>query len=61
MQIAKNKITPVTYVKKWQLFLSNTHLGKYSRNPLILTLVIWIANYPERLGPSGKFVENLQN
>jgi hypothetical protein len=24
-------------------------------------LVILIANYPERLGPSGKFVENLQN
>ena len=21
-------------------------------------LVIWIANYPERLGPLGKFVEN---
>ena len=21
-------------------------------------LVIWIINYPDRLGPSGKFVEN---
>lgn len=25
---------------------------------LIQTLVIRIANYPDRLGPSGKFVEN---
>ena len=31
---------------------------KYSRAPLIRTLVIGIANYPDRLGPSGKFVEN---
>jgi hypothetical protein len=61
MQISSNRITPVTYVKKWQLFLSNTHLSKNSRNPFIRTLVILIANYPERLGPSGKFVENLQN
>ena len=31
---------------------------KYSRTPLIRTLVIRIANYPYRLGPSGKFVQN---
>ena len=31
---------------------------KYSRTPLIQMLVIRIANYPYRLGPSGKFVEN---
>jgi len=30
----------------------------YSRTPLIPTLVIQIANYPVRLGPSGKFVDN---
>jgi len=30
----------------------------YSRTPLIRTLVIRIANVPDRLGPSGKFVEN---
>ena len=29
-----------------------------SRTPLIRTLVIRIANYPGRLGPSGTFVEN---
>ena len=29
-----------------------------SRNPFIRTLVIRLANYPEQLGPSGKFVEN---
>jgi len=30
----------------------------YSRTPLTQMLVIRIANYPDRLGPSGKFVEN---
>ena len=30
----------------------------HSRTPLIRTLVIRIANYPDRLGPSGEFVEN---
>jgi len=30
----------------------------YNRTPLIRKLVIRIANYPDRLGPSGKFVEN---
>jgi hypothetical protein len=28
------------------------------RTPLIRTLFIRIADYPDRLGPSGKFVEN---
>jgi hypothetical protein len=31
---------------------------EYSRTPLIRTLVIRIADYPERLGPSVTFVEN---
>jgi hypothetical protein len=31
---------------------------KYSRTLLIWTLVIQMANYLDRLGPSGKFVEN---
>jgi len=29
-----------------------------SRTQLILRLVIWIANYPDRFGPSGIFVED---
>jgi hypothetical protein len=32
--------------------------SKYGRTPLIRKLVIRIANYPDRLGPSGQFVEN---
>jgi len=31
---------------------------KYSRTPLIRKMVVRIANYPDRLGLSGKFVEN---
>jgi len=31
---------------------------KNNRTPLIRTLVIRIANYPDRFDPSGKFVEN---
>ena len=31
---------------------------KYNRAPLIRALVIRIANYPNRLGPSGILVEN---
>jgi len=30
----------------------------HSRTPLIRTPVIRIANFPNHLGPSGKFVEN---
>jgi hypothetical protein len=33
------------------------HFIVYSRNPLIWELVILIDNNPDRLGPSGKFVE----
>ena len=33
-------------------------IATYSRTPLIRTLVIRIVNYPDRLGPSGKSVEN---
>jgi len=35
-----------------------TYIYIYSRTPLIRTPVIRTANYPGRLGPSGKFVEN---
>jgi len=31
---------------------------QYSRTSLIRPLVIRIANYPDRLGPSGKFIKN---
>ena len=31
---------------------------KYSRPLIIRTMVIRIADYPDRFGPSGKFVEN---
>ena len=34
------------------------YLAQHSRTPLLQTLVIRIANYPNRLFPSGKFVEN---
>jgi len=34
---------------------------RYSRTPLIRTLVIRTANYPNRLGPSGKLSRILQN
>jgi len=33
-------------------------IHKYNTTPLIRTLVIPFANYPDRLGPLGKFVEN---
>jgi len=39
-------------------FISFVALRLCSRTPLIRTLVIRIANYPDRLGPSGKFVQN---
>jgi len=35
-----------------------THDVEYNGAPRIQTLVIRIANYPDRLGPSGKFVKN---
>jgi len=37
---------------------SSLQTSKYSRTPLIRTLVIRTTNCPDRLGPSGKFVEN---
>jgi hypothetical protein len=36
----------------------NRHIVQYSRTPLVRMLVIQIANYPDWLVPSGKFVEN---
>jgi hypothetical protein len=36
----------------------NRHIVQYSRTPLVRMLVIRIANYPDWLGPSSKFVEN---
>ena len=41
-----------------QVYLTNIITCRYSRTPLIRTLVVWIANYPDRLRPSGKFVDN---
>jgi len=41
-----------------QRFETASHKHKYSRNPLIRTLIIRINDYPDGLGPSGKFVEN---
>ena len=41
---------------KYKEFLDQ--LGNYSITPLSRTLVIRIANYTDRLGPSGKSVEN---
>ena len=38
--------------------LTKQAINKYSTSPLIRTLVIRIANYPEQLGPSVKFVQN---
>jgi len=40
------------------LYLTNIITCRYSGTPLIRTQVIRIANYPDRLGPSGKFVDN---
>jgi hypothetical protein len=42
------------------LWLRNPFRGNsnYTRIPLIRTMVIRISNYPDRLVPSGKFVEN---
>jgi hypothetical protein len=37
------------------------HFTVYSRTTLIQTLAILIDNYPDRFGPSGKFVENSRN
>ena len=34
---------------------------RHSRTPLFGTLINRIANYPNPLSPSGKFVENLQH
>jgi hypothetical protein len=37
---------------------SDISVVKYSRTPLIRTLVSRTTSYPDRLGPSSKFVEN---
>jgi hypothetical protein len=34
------------------------YLTEFNIIPIIQTMVIRIANYPDRLEPSGKFVEN---
>jgi len=41
-----------------ELLLRSLSVTKYSRTPLIRKLVIRIANYADRLGPSGKFEQN---
>jgi hypothetical protein len=45
-------------VRKIQVSLYSNNNNGYSRNPFIRKLVIRITNNAERLGPSGKFVEN---
>jgi len=53
--------TPIAYwkLKDFQSYAGQPHfVKKYSRNPLIRTLVIRNANYLDRLGPSCKYVEN---
>ena len=62
--------TPITVERNKQCFTPKTYMIQiykettvdrciiYSRTPLIRTLVIRKANYPDQLGPSGKFVEN---
>jgi len=48
-----------TSLNLWGLHLClKLHIFMYSRNPLIQTLVIQIACYPDQLIRSGKFVEN---
>ena len=57
------------HIKCWDELISYTILcplrymcfiiyNIYSRTPLIRTLVIRIANYTDRLGPSGRFVDS---
>jgi hypothetical protein len=40
------------------MYLKESDVLKHSRTPFTRTLVNRMANYPQRLGPSGKFVEN---
>ena len=47
-----------SFAPRFDIMVRILSKDKYSRTPLIRTLVIRIANYPDRLGPSGKFVEN---
>jgi hypothetical protein len=49
----------------WELLSSGLHpsplipcTSQYNKTPLFRTLVIRIAYYPNRLGPSGRFVQN---
>jgi len=42
----------------WERFIVHHCTTEYSWIPLIRKLVIRITNCPDRLGPSGKFVEN---
>ena len=46
------------YVELVQCIELGTYVLQYSRTPLIRTLVIRMSDYPDRLGPSGRFVEN---
>jgi hypothetical protein len=48
----------LTSICIWSLVCLCSTNFVYSRTPVIRTLVIRIAHYPDRLGPSGKFVEN---
>jgi hypothetical protein len=50
----------LTSAKKGQINQCDAgiYFEKYSRTPIIWTLVLRIANNPDRLGPWGKYVEN---
>jgi hypothetical protein len=47
-----------TFLNEKRAFSAPTFSVHYSRTSLIWTLVIWIANNLDWLGPWGKFVEN---
>ena len=49
--------TSPTYLVLLKQYVAK-NVRNYIRTPLIRTLVIRMANYPDRLGPSGKFAEN---
>ena len=46
------------YVEPVRCIELRTSVVRYSRTPLIRNLVIRIAEYPDRLGPAGKSVQN---
>jgi hypothetical protein len=58
VKLSRFGFTVLSYFKKFWLFFFQFQFSIYSRTPFIRKMVIRIANYPDQLGPSGKFVEN---